>query len=318
MLTTRVLPVTGLRSAQIGMGCASLGSRVAPRAGLRALAAAHDAGLNWFDVAPSYGAGQAETLLGLFAKGRRDQIVICSKVGLAPPAHNDRLRMVYALGRPIAGAARGLRRRFRGFAATRNRRLELTPDLVRRALDQSLVRLGTDYLDVFALHDPLPADMRRDDIRAALHDLQAAGKARVISCAGGAEAIAAAKPDPFRILQRADLPGDAGTCAPSIDFDLVTHSVIGIGGAADRLSRAISADKTLRQRLSGICDEHVPHRIACNLLLRRAMARNPQGVVLLSLFGHGHLNEACSAVNAPPLSAEDLRAIHTACQNGPR
>ena len=72
------------RSA-IGMGCASLGSRVGRREGLKALARAYDAGITWFDVAPSYGDAEAETILGEFVQGRRDKIRICTKVGIRPP-----------------------------------------------------------------------------------------------------------------------------------------------------------------------------------------------------------------------------------------
>ena len=76
---------TGIETSCLGFGCASLGSRVGEEAGLRALAAAHDAGVAWFDLAPLYGAGRAEEIAGRFLKGRpRDGVQICSKVGLAP------------------------------------------------------------------------------------------------------------------------------------------------------------------------------------------------------------------------------------------
>ena len=51
--------VRPIAPSRLGFGCASLGSRVAAADGLNALAAAFDAGVNWFDVAPAYGAGEA-------------------------------------------------------------------------------------------------------------------------------------------------------------------------------------------------------------------------------------------------------------------
>ena len=51
---------------------------------LRALNRAFDAGVTWFDVAPSYGDAEAETILGEFARGKRDKIQICTKVGIRP------------------------------------------------------------------------------------------------------------------------------------------------------------------------------------------------------------------------------------------
>src|SRR2546430_9374750 len=78
-----VANLEGTASA-VGMGCASLGSRVGYREGLRALSRAFDVGVTWFDVAPSYGDAEAETILGEFARGKRDKVQICTKVGILP------------------------------------------------------------------------------------------------------------------------------------------------------------------------------------------------------------------------------------------
>src|SRR5579863_1440738 len=85
------------RSAELGLGCASLGSRIAPAEGARALAAAFEAGVRWYDVAPPYGAGEAETILGDFLKGRRRQVSVTTKVGLAPPAASRAMKLAYVL-----------------------------------------------------------------------------------------------------------------------------------------------------------------------------------------------------------------------------
>ena len=94
---------TGIETSCLGFGCASLGSRVGEEAGLRALAAAHDAGVAWFDLAPLYGAGRAEEMAGRFLKGRpRDSVQICSKVGLAPGVRPHGLKAALM---PLARAA---------------------------------------------------------------------------------------------------------------------------------------------------------------------------------------------------------------------
>ena len=129
------LPVAPSR---LGFGCASLGSRVAAADGLNALAAAFDAGVNWFDVAPAYGAGEAETLLGRFLRGRRDRAFVVTKVGMAPPRRLGALRLAYALGRPLAARATALRSGFRSLAVTRNRHMPLTAALIERSIGESL------------------------------------------------------------------------------------------------------------------------------------------------------------------------------------
>src|SRR5215472_15205928 len=105
------LPGTGIETSCLGFGCASLGSRVSARQGLFALARAHEAGVSWFDIAPAYGAGEAEAIFSRFLAGRRERLSILTKVGLAPPRRSALLRAAYAVGRPLLGVARDLRKR---------------------------------------------------------------------------------------------------------------------------------------------------------------------------------------------------------------
>jgi aryl-alcohol dehydrogenase-like predicted oxidoreductase len=316
-ILTRNLKVSGIAASQVGMGCASLGSRVAPSAGLRALAEAHDHGVTWFDVAPAYGAGRAEGLLGEFARGRRDRISICTKVGIAPPEHNGLMRVAYGVARPLLGVAKGLRKRARGMKMTRNVHIPLTPELVTVSLERSLRALGTDYIDLFALHDPLPADTRRDDILAALEAAVTAGKVRALSCAGGFEAAETAlqEPSPFRVAQFADPPGQdvaARLRARRSDgFDAITHSVLGVGGASEALTAALSANPELAQQLAAGGIVGLGNEMVTEALLRRALTLNSDGVVLLSMFGRGHLTKALAAVAAPSLEANTLAVINS-------
>ena len=121
---------SSLRHKRLGLGCASLGSRIGATAGLRALSAAHEAGLAWFDVAPAYGLGDAELLLGEFLKGRRQSVSVTTKVGVAPPERLRLMKYAYAIGRPVLSVASGLRGAFRRLDATRNRHLALDANLV--------------------------------------------------------------------------------------------------------------------------------------------------------------------------------------------
>src|SRR6516164_2614071 len=78
MIRRVLLPGTGIETA-------SLGSRISPKVGLDALARAHEAGVAWYDLAPAYGAGEAESIFSRFLAGRRERLSILTKVGLAPP-----------------------------------------------------------------------------------------------------------------------------------------------------------------------------------------------------------------------------------------
>jgi aryl-alcohol dehydrogenase-like predicted oxidoreductase len=281
------LPVAPSR---LGFGCASLGSRIAAADGLNALAAAFDAGVNWFDVAPAYGAGEAETLLGRFLRGRRDRAFVATKVGMAPPRRLGALRLAYALGRPLAARAGALRSGFRGLAATRNRRLPLTAELIERSIGESLVRLGVDCVDVYALHDPDPADVARDDVRAALARALERGQARAVAVAGRLDACRAALAagEPYAALQTsvADLDYGGAELAGA-GLLLVSHSVFG-GSALARLRAKLAAAPERHRRLVAAGYDADSRRAAAELLLDCALANNPNGVVLASMFDADH------------------------------
>ena len=290
----------------LGFGCASLGSRVGAREGLAALAAAYDAGITWYDVAPPYGAGEAEALLGRFLASRRDKVIVTTKVGLAPPKALPLVRLVYTLGRPAIGALGGLRRAFRKVSATRNRPLALDGALVARSLETSLRHLGTDRVDVLALHDPAPEDVERDDVLRALEAAVASGKARTVAVAGRRAACEAASRvgAPFGVLQT-DTETIASTGFASETFKVV-HSVFGVGGMRDRVIGALSVSETARRRIVAAGYASDPRQAASDLLLDRAFALNPDGVVLASMFGPGHLarniaRAGCLRPEAPAL-----------------
>jgi aldo/keto reductase family protein len=298
--------------SRLGFGCASLGSRIAPSAGLDALAAAYDAGINWFDVAPPYGAGEAEGLLAEFLRGRRDRVIIVTKVGMAPPRRLALLKAAYALGRPLVGAASGLRRGFRSLSATRNRRLALSANLIARSIEGSLKRLGVDHVDVFALHDPDPADVAREEIRSALERVRARGLARRIAVAGGLAACRAALEigEPYTLLQTSvESQTLGGASFGGAATMLTTHSVFGVGGGAlGRLSAALASEpEHMRALVAAGYDPRI-ERAACDLLVDRALALNPRGVVLASMFAPRHLIANLARARRP-LATEAPRLV---------
>lgn len=280
--------------SRLGFGCASLGSRIGPAAARNALAAAYDAGVNWFDVAPAYGAGEAENLLGQFLRGRRDRAIITTKVGMAPPQRLKLLKVAYALGRPLVGMASGLRRGFRSLSATRNQHVPLDAELIERSVAESLRRLGVDHVDVFALHDPDPADVARDEICLALERVRARGQARCIAVAGGLEACRTALTvgRPYALLQTSvENQRRGGAAFADAGMMLTTHSVFGVGGGAlGRLLAALAARPESVRRLVAAGYEGRIDRMAADLLLDCAFARNPDGVVLASMFEPRHLS----------------------------
>lgn len=307
-------------ASHLGFGCAALGSRVGRGEGLRALARAHDLGINWFDIAPSYGDGEAELILSEFVKGRRGNIHICTKCGVLPGKVGRLRRLVKPLVRRAVKVAPQLRKvASRGRESART--IRVTERLFREGLDLSLKRLGTDYIEVYALHDPDPDALDRDEIQRAMHDVLACGKVRAIGIAGSFEAALAAltAKAPVSFVQLADPPFEGvverlraivGDNWPPV---LSTHSIFGRPDIIRSLC-ARAGSKVRLQELLAAQGYMMPFESAARAaLLDYALARNCSGIVLVSMFSARHLERNAASLKGRQFSrAQDLFAMLSA------
>jgi aryl-alcohol dehydrogenase-like predicted oxidoreductase len=160
----RKLGDTGLTLSEIGFGAWTIGSdwwgHIDDATALAMLQRAFDLGITYYDTADQYGQGRSERLIGEAFKGRRDQIVIGGKFGYdfynnpLPPGHSEMPQ-------------------------------NFEPGFIRFALEQSLSRLGTDYLDLWLVHNARMSAIDDDAIWATLADLQREGKVREYGVALG-------------------------------------------------------------------------------------------------------------------------------------
>jgi aryl-alcohol dehydrogenase-like predicted oxidoreductase len=147
----RRLGESGLMVSVVGLGCNNFGSRIDADRSQAVVHAALDAGITLFDTADAYGErGRSEEYLGAALKGRRDDVVIATKFGADMAGGNG----------PDWGA-RGARR------------------YIARAVESSLRRLDTDWIDLYQLHFPDSATPIEETL-AALDDLVHAGKVRYL------------------------------------------------------------------------------------------------------------------------------------------
>lgn len=296
----KTIPCKALDSqvSALGFGCASLGSRISAADGLKALGDAYERGVNWFDVAPAYGDGQAETLLGDFLRSRRSEVVVCTKVGLAPGT--SRLGWLKPLARKVLGAAGGLRGAVQS-VRPKNTKLAITPALVEESLTRSLARLNTDYVDVLALHDPDPAECADPALIEALAQAVKSGRVRAVGVAGSVESAAAAAAT-WSGYGIAQVPGsviDEEAEALAADMFLVLYSVLGVGGALSALDHRLRSSPADLARLSQLGYAGATGAVASAALLDCALALNPNGVVLCSMFNARHLAANCERAAAP-------------------
>ena len=162
------LPGTGVDTTRLGFGCGRLMRVRSRRARRRLLDQAFDAGIRHFDVARMYGLGAAEGELGRFARGRRDQLVIATKCGIAPSSLGLVLRRVQGLIRPMLPWIPAVRALARSRAEELYRPRSYDAASARASLETSLRQLGTDYVDLFLLHEPALEDLWRSDLRSFL------------------------------------------------------------------------------------------------------------------------------------------------------
>ncbi len=138
-----------LQVSAVGLGCNNFGTRLDAAGTKLVVDAAIDAGINYFDTAEMYGPHESEILLGQALGSRRSEVLIATKWG-----HTVSL----------AEGDRGG-----------------DPALIRRSLENSLTRLGTDYIDHFQLHRPDPETPAAETL-GCLAELRDEGKIREIGC----------------------------------------------------------------------------------------------------------------------------------------
>jgi aryl-alcohol dehydrogenase-like predicted oxidoreductase len=143
---------SGLMVSVAGLGCNNFGRRLDLEATGAVVDAAIEAGITLLDTADIYGnGGGSEELLGQVLAGRRDQVVLASKFGFGD----------FDMGYGAAAGAKGGRA------------------YIRRAVERSLRRLRTDYLDLYQIHTPDPVTPVAETL-AALTELVAEGKVRYL------------------------------------------------------------------------------------------------------------------------------------------
>jgi len=136
-----------LNVSLVGIGCNNFGWRTDAAGTAAVVDAALDAGINFFDTADCYGAGQSEEFLGAALRNRRSKAIIATKFGMK-------------MGEGKEGAR---------------------PEYVREALDASLKRLQADTIDLYQIHLPDPKTPITETMQA-LNDAVKAGKVREIGC----------------------------------------------------------------------------------------------------------------------------------------
>lgn len=143
----RNLGRSGLRVTRLGLGCNTFGMRCDAAQSKQIVDAAIESGINFFDTSDSYSDGRSESFLGKALVSRRVDVAIATK-----------------FASPMGPGKQGASRRY-----------------IYQAVEASLTRLGTDWIDLYQVHFPDPHTPIEETL-STLEDLKRQGKIRYYGC----------------------------------------------------------------------------------------------------------------------------------------
>lgn len=170
-----VLPGIDVELPVIGFGCSAL-TGTSRRTALQILDSAFDCGVRHFDVARYYGYGEAERILGTFAKSRRTQITIATKFGIEPPKRTTAFQIALQAGRWVVRLLPAARKIIQRKSKNLIRSGAFSVRQAQSSLETSLRELGSDYIDLYLLHDYSLDAPSREELVIFLTDAVKAGK----------------------------------------------------------------------------------------------------------------------------------------------
>jgi aryl-alcohol dehydrogenase (NADP+) len=170
---------TGLKVSALCLGTMTFGKQVEEATSIAIVERALDLGVTFIDTADMYVNGVTEQIVAKAIKGKRDSIVLASKGG-----HVKKLAAKYGeqkISGPIDLARPAPFRPWEAGAGTGPNDMGLSRKHLMQALEGSLRRLGTDYLDLYYAHMP-DYDTPLDETLRAMDDMVRQGKVRYIGC----------------------------------------------------------------------------------------------------------------------------------------
>lgn len=285
------------------------------RDSLRAMRAAWERGVNFFDTARSYGFGEAESVLGRFlSEVSREQVVLATKFGIRAARSSVGRRLAKGAARHVLRAVPSVRALVKGRIASQFSSGMFDVGSLRASLDESLRSLGTDYVDVLYLHAAPLGALEAAELFAELRRLKAAGTVRAVGISSTIDVVAEAASRSLIDVGQFDrnvFTLDGASVGLEAISRVANQPFGGVGGADKirrlleqvRTSRDVSAE--LREKLFPI-DERVIAEVAFGVLLQSGA-----DAIVCSMFAPSHVEANVAAVAHNRFTAAELEAIRT-------
>ncbi|OGS48426.1 MAG: hypothetical protein A3K68_01425 [Euryarchaeota archaeon RBG_16_68_13] len=310
----RVLGRTGIKVSEVGFGAWAIGGNAhgnsyGPTEDATSLAAvrrAVDLGCTFFDTADVYGWGHSEEILGQALEGRREDVVIATKVG----------------GDFYHGGVR----------------MNFEPGYIAFALERSLRRLRTDHVDLYQLHNPPAESMADPATYEALDRLKEENKIRAYGVSihepfEGTLCIESGRPDvlqiPFSIL-RSEWAAEFLPDARQANVGIIAREPLGNGFLAGGIrmeSRFVPGDirslwpRSMIEARVRLADRlrflEGPERTLAQAALRFVLASPEVSVTIPGAKSPVQVEENLRASEAPTLTPSELQGIRHIVSGGP-
>ena len=299
---------SGLKVSEVGFGAWAVGGNAHgnsygttdDRTSFEAVHKALSLGCNFFDTADVYGWGHSEELLGRALKGQRDRVIIATKVG----------------GDFYSGPGRQ----------------NFSPAYVRSALEKSLERLKTDYIDIYQLHNPPLKLIENPASYELLQELKREGKIRtwgisIFDPIEGLTALKVAHPDCLQVVYNIFSPKAGEELLPraaNAGCAVIAREPLANGFLSGKYSidsqfepgdirhhwpRAyIGARTAAADRLRALLSPSTA--TLCQLALKFVLANSSVSVVIPGIKTVEQAEENLATSDSAPLSKETLSRIH--------
>jgi aryl-alcohol dehydrogenase-like predicted oxidoreductase len=269
----------GKRTSRIGFGCGRLVGSASLRHSLSLVEEARRLGITHFDVAPSYGLGTAEDVLGQAVGGDSD-VTIATKVGISRPPNSQVLSFARSLLRPAFQGFSGFRRLVNTGLTMTGGRDKFSASQITASFSASLERLRRDRVDILLLHEPSTAALTVS-LEETLGCLVDQSRVDLLGSSTGADSKSVI---PF---------GEVSQYAFTINDGRAKNATFNIlHGVMRRYLRVHdngsgSANSVTRAPVNG----------RAGLLLTYALGRNPGSIVLVSTSDKLRLKQTIEAID---------------------
>jgi D-threo-aldose 1-dehydrogenase len=311
-MQTLPLAHTGRTTTRLGFGCSSVLGAMNRKDSLAMLEAAYDAGIRHFDVAPSYGFGEAEACVGEFLARHPDELTVTTKFGI-PAEEKSWKSAVRQAARPVLKMLPGIKARLqRAASAAAVMHVDAPPiaftaSNAQKSLERSLQALRVPRIDLFLLHEATAKDLQDSQLLQYLQSAVEGGKIGgfgVGSEARKIEALQAERPEYCPVLQYEWSVLDP-LIMPGSSFRIHHRSLTDNFRA---LHQALLADAPRAMRWSDHVGANLQDaRVLGGLMLKASLTANPGSLVLFSSKRPEHIRSNVAVANDSATEQQALR-----------